>query len=141
MLVKLASCLTVVAVLAAGSAATARAAAPVRVTFDKHAVAQGVWEGTVAGAANGSLTSQLVSLEITGSIWHITVDWIVVDGERSFTARTSGTLNTTTGRVVTSGRIVNGWLDGARVQQRGRLVDAAAGQFKGAFRIAPASAG
>ncbi len=132
----------VLAVVAAVAIAphAAQAASPYRVTFDKHAIDTGVWAGTTGGDAAGQLTSKLQSLEITGSIWHITVDWIVDAGDRSFTARLHGTLNTATGRVVMNGRVVNGWNDGARVHESGRMVDAAAGRFLGTIRIAPETA-
>ena len=118
----------------------AQAASPYRVTFDKHSVGTGVWAGTTGGDADGQLTSKLQSLEVTGSIWHITVDWIVDAGDRSFTARLKGTLNTETGRVVMNGRVINGWNDGARVHESGRMVDPETGRFQGTIRIAPETA-
>jgi hypothetical protein len=113
----------------------ASAAAPVRLSFEKQAVEQGVWKGTVAGDIRGDLTTRLITLDDSEPVWRVTFDWIVDAGRKSFTARLSGTLDTTTGAVAMKGRVVEGYLRGAKVRERGRLVDQATSAFEGTIRI------
>jgi hypothetical protein len=116
--------------------------APVRLTFDKSLVGAGVWQGTVSGDVDGGLTTKLLTLDVTGSIWHVTFDWIIDAGSSSFTARLSGTLNTKTGGVVMNGNVISGaWL-GAQVHEEGQLVnpDPTVLEFVGSIRLMPATA-
>jgi hypothetical protein len=136
--------LTLVALLAApfavGSAPLVAAASdPIQIAFDKSASGPGTWSGTVGGDVNGDLTTTLLSLTETGVIWQVTFDW-VVDGDSSFTARLSGTLNTSTGDVVMNGRVIDGDYLGARVHEEGQLVDPATLRFQGLIQIMPATA-
>lgn len=127
---------------AVGVSSAAAANAPVRLTFEKTIAdpAAGVWEGTTGGDVDGTLRTELRSLRVTGSIWHVTFDWIVTAGERSFTARLSGVLNTATGAVVMNGTVVEGWLEGAQVHEEGRLLDPGSLHFEGSIRLMPATA-
>ena len=120
--------------------ATAASAAsdPVDLTFDKSTSGAGTWSGTVSGDLDGDLTTTLLSLRETGVIWHVTFDW-VVDGDASFTARLSGTLNTSTGHVVMNGRVIEGDYLGAVVHEEGQLIDPATLHFQGLIRIMPAT--
>ena len=100
-----------------------------------------MFEGTTSGAAPGLLTSNLVSKDATtGPILHITFDWIVSSGTKSFTARTSGTWNTQSGHVVMNGHVIAGYLNGAQVHEEGQLVDPDSLTFKGFLRLLPATA-
>jgi len=132
--------LTLFAVSAAGPAAAANS--PVRLTFEKaiHEPATGVWEGTTAGDVVGSLRTELRSVDVAGPVWHVTFDWIVLAGERTFTARLSGVLNTSTGAVVMNGTVIEGWLEGAQVHETGQLVDPTSLRFQGSIRLMPATA-
>lgn len=121
-------------------AAAAPAASPVRLTFDKSLAGPGVWEGTTGGDIAGGLRTELVSLRIAGSIWHVEFDWIVNAGAQSFTARLSGILNTKTGRVVMDGTVTDGYLEGARVHEEGQLIDPATLRFQGLIRVMPSTA-
>ena len=114
--------------------------APVRLTFDKVATGPGVWHGTVAGDIDGGLTTDLLSLDTTGPIWHVTFDWVIDAGPSSFTARLSGVLNTSTGGVVMDGTVVSGYLRGAQVHEEGQLVNPATIEFAGSIRLMPATA-
>ncbi len=76
----------------ASPAATA-ANAPVRLTFEKTNQFDGTWEGSVRGDIAGHLTTKLETIRVTGAVWHVTFDWIVDAGEKSFTARLNGTVN------------------------------------------------
>lgn len=131
----------VIAVLVAAIAAPAATAssAPVRLTFEKVNQFDGTWKGSVAGDIEGGLTTRILSLREAGPIWHVTFDWIVDAGDKSFTARLNGTVNTETGRVVMNGRVVEGYLLGARVAERGQLINAN-GDAVGTIRLMPASA-
>src|SRR5262249_18257538 len=82
--------------------------APVRVTFDKQVTDPQafVFRGTTGGDISGDLISNLVSLNAsTGPNLHITFDWHVIAGAKSFTARTDGIWNTKTGSVVMNGTV------------------------------------
>ena len=125
------------------TASTATAAAPLQVDWVKHVTdpAAFVFEGTTSGAAPGTLTSRLVSLDAsTGPILHITFDWIVTSDGKSFTARTSGTWNTLTGRIVMNGRVIAGYLLGAQEHDEGQLTDPSTLAFEGFLRILPDTA-
>jgi hypothetical protein len=115
-------------------------ARPVELSFDKTAVAQGVWQGTVDGDISGTLTTMLTELRITGPIWHVRFEWDISAGDRSFVADLSGTLNNETGAVVMNGTVVEGFLLGAQVHEEGQLVDAATLRFVGSIRVMPATA-
>jgi len=125
-------------------AAPASATAPLRLTFEKEAVAVGVWEGSVSGDVNGDLTTVLTSCTgpnpCSGPIWHVEFDWIIDAGAESFTAHLSGVLNNQTGKVVMNGTVVDGFLRGAQVHETGQLVDAATLRFEGSIRVMPATA-
>jgi hypothetical protein len=114
---------------------------PIRLTFDKAAVAAGVWEGTVSGDIEGTLRTVLLTVDETGAIWHVTFDWIIGSGERSFTARLDGVLNTQIGSVVMDGTVTEGYLLGARVHEAGQLVDSATSRFEGSIAVFPMSQG
>jgi hypothetical protein len=120
-----------------------RASAPVQLGFEKQAVGAGVWEGTVSGDIEGDLTTVLTAClgpnPCGGTVWRVEYDWIIDAGDRSFTAHLAGTLNTVTGRVVMNGTVVEGYLEGARVHEEGRLLDPATLRFEGIIRILPAT--
>jgi hypothetical protein len=135
--------LCVGALVAAAVPAANASNAPLQVTFDKHVVDRTafVFMGTTGGDISGSLTSNLVSLNATtGPILHITFDWNVSAGAKSFIARTDGIWNTKTGSVVMNGTVIAGYLLGAQVHEEGQLVDPAALEFAGTIRIMPATA-
>jgi hypothetical protein len=115
---------------------------PIVVTFHKHVVdpANLIFQGTTGGRVKGSLESRMVpgSLRVEGAIWHFAFDWIVHAKARnkSFIARTAGTFDTTTGRVVMDGTVTQGWHEGAPVHEEGRLLDPATYTFAGELQIA-----
>jgi hypothetical protein len=132
-----------VAVVCAVGASSAPAAPPLQVDWVKHVVNPASFEfaGATTGDAPGTLASKLVSLDAsTGPILHVTFDWIVTSGSKSFTARTSGTWNTNTGRVVMNGRVIAGYLLGAQVHEEGQLVDPGTLTFEGFLRLLPNTA-
>ena len=125
-------------------ASPASASAPLRLTFEKEAVAVGMWEGSVSGDVNGDLTTVLTGCSgpnpCSGRIWHVEFDWIVHAGAESFTAHLRGTLNNQTGTAIMNGTVVDGFLEGAQVHEKGRLVNAATLRFEGTIRVMPATA-
>jgi hypothetical protein len=134
-IVPLVAVLAMVGALAASAPVASASNEPVRLSFDKSAVAAGVWEGTVAGDISGDLTTKLLSLRVTGSIWQVEFDFIVEAGSSSFTTRLSGILNTETGAVVMNGRVSEGYLLGAQVHEEGQLVDPATLRFVGTIQL------
>ena len=114
---------------------------PVRLTFGKVAASPGIWQGTVAGDIEGSLTTVLLDLREAGPVWHVRFDWIIEAGPSSLTARLDGVLNMNTGAVVMDGTVVEGDLLGARIHEEGQLVDAASLRFTGSITILPANRG
>lgn len=125
-------------------ASPASATTPLHLTFEKEAVAVGVWEGSVSGDVDGDLTTVLTSCSgpnpCSGRIWHVEFDWIVHAGAESFTAHLSGILNNVTGAVTMDGTVVDGFLQGAQVHEEGQLVNAATLRFEGTIRVMPATA-
>jgi hypothetical protein len=125
-------------------AAPASATPPLNLTFEKEAVAVGVWEGSVSGDVNGDLRTVLTSCSgpapCSGQIWHVEFDWIIDAGTESFTAHLSGMINNLTGSVVMDGTVVDGFLQGAQVHEEGQLVNAATLRFEGSIRVMPATA-
>lgn len=133
--------LTLAAFPQAASAGASGEPIPVQLQFDKQGGANGIWNGSVTGGVEGSLTTQLLSLVPAGPVLKVSFAWIVDAGEQSFTAVLYGTLNTLTGQVEMDGTIVEGWLAGAQVHEEGQLVDPATGRFQGTITILPATAG
>ena len=131
-------CLIAASLLAGAPAGAAAASDPVLISFDKSTSGPGTWSGSVSGDVEGDLTTTLLALTDTGAIWHVTFDW-VVDGDASFTARLSGTLNPSTGSVVMNGRVIEGDYLGAVVHEEGQLIDPATLHFQGLIRIMPAT--
>lgn len=123
----------------AASASASGDLSPVQLQFDKQGSANGIWSGTVSGDVEGTLTTQLLSLEPAGPILKVSFAWIVDAGDQSFTAVLDGTLNTLTGQVEMDGTIAEGWLAGAQVHEEGQMVDAATGRFQGTIMIIPAT--
>jgi hypothetical protein len=109
----------------------------VYLTFDKSAIAEDTWEGTVGGDIVGNLTTQLTDVERVGPVWFVEFDWIVDAGDQSFSAHLSGTLNTLTGTVVMDGEVVEGYLVGTRVYEQGEQAVAADGRFQGTILLLP----
>ena len=58
-------------------------------------------------------------------------------GPKSFVARTTGTFDTITGRVVMDGVVTSGWHAGAPVHEEGQLIDSATFTFAGTIEIRP----
>lgn len=132
--------LLVCAVVSIAVPAATASNTPVRLSFDKSASAPGVWSGTVTGDIDGALTTRILGLDVTGPIWHMTLDWIIDAGPSSFTARLDGVLNTQTGRVVMDGTVITGRFLGAQVHEEGQLVDPSTSEFAGSIRLMPATA-
>lgn len=131
-------------ILAVGTAAAhADRSKPIVVTFEKHVVdpVNLVFEGTTGGRAKGTLVSRMVpgSLTIDGPVWHFAFDWSVTarSPHKSFVARTLGTFDTRTGRVVMDGSVIDGWHEGAPVHEEGQLIDPATFTFAGEIVINP----
>lgn len=106
-------------------------------TFEKAAVGDTVWTGTVSGDVDGVLTTVLIAADTSQPVWQVEFYWIVTasDPSRSFVARLSGTLNSETGEVAMSGHVVDGYLEGARVEEAGMLVDAERSAFSGTIAV------
>jgi hypothetical protein len=112
----------------------------VNLTFTKSAAEEGVWVGTVAGDVAGNLRTVLLNADTSAPVWRVEFDWIIDAGPQSFTARMSGTLNTKTGAVAMQGKVIEGWMLGARVQEKGQLVDPETSAFEGTIRLIAPSA-
>jgi uncharacterized protein YdbL (DUF1318 family) len=106
-------------------------------TFEKAAVGDTVWTGRVSGDVDGVLTTVLITADSSQAVWQVEFYWIVSadDPNRSFVARLSGTLNSETGEVAMSGQVVDGYREGARVEEQGQLVDADRSAFSGTITV------
>jgi hypothetical protein len=110
---------------------------PLELSFDKTAVSEGFWQGTVDGDISGTLITVLTDVQTSDPIWDVRFDWIIIAGDQSFVADLSGTLNNETGAAVMDGTVVEGYLLGAEVHEEGRLVDPATLQFQGSIQLIP----
>ena len=117
--------------------ALADGAAPIYVTFDKHYVGSGQFEGTTGGAAPGTVHTTCTLAPNNAVLVQLTCDWQISAGQRSFDAPLTGTLNWQTGNVVMNGEIASGWQAGAQVHETGHLVNAATLEFAGTIQIQP----
>ena len=128
----LAACVLAFAALGAGAAQESLSLA-----FDKAGVGDTVWTGTVSGDVSGVLTTVLISADTSASVWLVEFYWIVTadDPERSFVARLSGTLDSETGVVAMSGRVVEGYREGAMVEEQGQMVDPDRSAFTGTIVV------
>jgi hypothetical protein len=119
-----------------------QAAAQVNIAFEKAAVSDGVWMGTVSGDVTGRLVTLMVAADQSRPVWEVDFYWIVLadDPGRSFVARLTGTLDSGSGEVAMSGVVNEGYLAGARVDESGHLVDATTSRFEGTIRLAAAPA-
>jgi hypothetical protein len=132
-------CAAVTAAAAASLAAPAHAdgLGPSYVTFDKHYVGAGQFEGTTGGAAPGTVRTICNLVPHNPVLVQLTCDWQISAGQRSFDAPLTGTLNWQTGDVVMNGQVATGWQAGAQVHETGHLVDAATLEFAGTIQIQP----
>lgn len=117
--------------------ALADGAAPSYVTFDKHYVGGGQFEGTTGGAAPGTVHTSCALAPNNPVLVPLTCDWQISAGPRSFDAPLTGTLNWQTGNVVMNGEVASGWQQGAQVHETGHLVNPATLEFAGTIRIQP----
>lgn len=117
--------------------ALADGAAPSYVTFDKHYVGAGQFDGTTGGAAPGTVHTICSLTPLNSVLVQLACDWQISAGQRSFDAPLTGTLNWQTGDVVMNGEIASGWQAGAQVHETGHLVNAATLEFAGTIRIEP----
>jgi hypothetical protein len=101
-----------------------------------------VFTGIVDGDVVGNLKSTRLDYRTVddGTIVLVTFKWEIRDtdlgdGDQSFTAVASGTLNNANGKVVMNGEVVDGYLLGAKFIEQGQLVDAATLRFRGSMKL------
>jgi hypothetical protein len=113
------------------------AAQGLELSFEKAAVGDTVWTGTVSGDVDGTLTTVLIDADVDQPVWQVDFYWIITadDPARSFIARLDGTLDTETGEVALSGHVVDGYRVGARVEEQARLVDDERSEFRGTITV------
>ena len=121
----------------AAPAALADGLGPSYVTFVKHYVGGGQFEGTTGGAAPGTLRTICNLAPNNAVLVQLTCDWQISAGQHSFDAPLTGTLNWQTGDVVMNGQVAAGWQAGAQVHESGHLIDAARLEFAGTIQIQP----
>lgn len=107
----------------------------VNLTFQKAATGEGTWAGTVGGDVQGNLETVLLTIDNSNPVWDVEFDWIIEAGDRSFTARMTGTLNSETGAVEMDGKVIEGWMLGARVHEAGQMVDPETSAFEGVIEL------
>ena len=94
-------------VLAGVMCASSLAVAQMNLTFDKQAVADGIWIGTVGGDVTGKLITVLLSADQSQPTWQMELYWVIVaeDPSQSFVARLTGTFDTEAGIVEMQGDV------------------------------------
>ena len=107
----------------------------VNLTFQKAASGEGTWAGTVDGDVQGNLETVLLNIDNSNPVWDVEFDWIIDAGDRSFTTRMTGTLNSETGAVEMDGEVIEGWMLGARVHEEGQMVDPETSTFEGFIEL------
>ena len=111
---------------------------PVHLTFAKHVDRNRRLVGLRLGRHHRSAHDEAAEpAGSSGPIWFVTFDWIIDAGPSSFTARLSGILNTSTGGVVMTGRVISGYRLGAMVIEQGQLADPATSSFAGTIDVMP----
>lgn len=131
-----------VLVLAVVLFASSTAVAQVNLTFDKQAVADGIWIGTVGGDVTGRLVTVLLSADQSQPVWQMELYWVIVadDPSQSFVARLTGTFDTEAGTVAMEGDVDEGFQSGAAVVEAGELQDAETMRFTGTIQLTPSTA-
>ena len=107
----------------------------VNLTFQKAASGEGKWAGTVDGDVQGNLETVLLTIDNSNPVWDVEFDWIIDAGDRSFTARMTGTLDSETGAVAMSGEVIEGWMLGTRVHEEGQMVNPETSAFEGVIKL------
>ncbi len=117
------------------------ASAQVSLMFDKTAVSDRVWIGTVSGDITGTLVTTMIAADRSKPIWDIELYWIILadDPSQSFVARLTGTLNTETGAVAMTGTVDEGFNVGATVEEAGQLQNAETSNFTGTIVLSGTS--
>lgn len=117
------------------------ASSQVSLTFDKTAVSDRVWIGTVSGDITGTLVTTMIGADRSKPIWDIELYWIILadDPSQSFVARLTGTLNTETGAVAMTGTVDEGFNVGATVEEAGQLQNAETSNFTGTIVLSGTS--
>ncbi len=97
----------------------------------------------------GTIEMLITESSVTGDVQHFTATlWLSFPDERSLRAIMDGRFDGNTGEVVLNGRVVEGWLEGARVHEESQLVGVDVNPdngdliltFKGTVQLMPGSA-
>jgi hypothetical protein len=128
-------CLITFACLLPMAGVFAQGSGDVNFTFQKAASGEGTWAGTVDGDVQGNLETVLLNIDNSNPVWDVEFDWIIDAGDRSFTARMTGTLNSETGAVEMDGEVIEGWMLGARVHEEGQMIDPETSAFEGFIEL------
>ena len=131
--------------VAAGSSTAMASQSPTVIPFDKHynpaaSAANGTTTWTGVAGHGATVQVRLVDFRLSGDAEHLTVDWTVSMGSRSFDARLTGIFDDSTERAVLNGVVTAGWLRGAQVHEEGIRVDAATSRIQGTLQLMPATA-
>jgi hypothetical protein len=128
---------------------SARATAPVEVTFTKWITTFPGMAGVTGGDVVGTFAGEVLSRNAfdNGVVVQLEARYEVLDpsGTHSFTALIRGTQNNETGTAVLNGVVTDGWLIGAQVHATFRVITPCAFGtrnvcFQGVIRVLPASA-
>jgi hypothetical protein len=102
-----------------------------------------VWEGRANGAVPGRVTLELKQVEppteAANPVWHVRARWALdAGGARSFVADLEGVVDWKAGRIRLAGPISSGWMNGAWLENEGRVVS---GDISGSITIVPGMSG
>lgn len=123
-------------------AALASAHAQLSVSYDRSPVAPMTW----FSAANGDLSGRWVTALVKGmdspELFHGEFYWMFIGDspDTSFIAYLKGTHNHRTDEIVFDGFIVDGYMEGARVEDRGTMANYDAKRVTGTIQIFPQGA-
>lgn len=118
----------------------ASATAQLSISYDRSPVAPLVWFSTAAGDLTGRWVIAPVTGADTPEVFRGEFYWMFIGDipSRSFVAYLKGTHDHVTDDIVFDGFIVDGYMLGARVEDRGTMVDYAAKNVAGTIQIYPA---
>jgi hypothetical protein len=122
-----------------GFAGTATASnAALVIPFEKHSVGGGHYVGTACGS--GTIDMQISDSSLTGNVQRFTATVQLSCPAGTLTAVLDGSFNSSTGKTVLNGLVVDGWLAGAQVHETGQLVGIDPNTFVGTVQLMPGSA-
>jgi hypothetical protein len=119
------------------SATAASANARVVITFEKHWVEPGHYQGLTGDGC--TLDVYMSDDSVTGNVQRFTATFEITScADHDLTAVVAGIFDFTTGKTALNGTVTDGWLTGAQAHEQGQLVRVDPYTFVGTLQLMPA---